>query len=75
MVKKFKQKLPALINIRTCRDTWHVGTGTDGEPEWNRYEITKKKLKKMFTEKKIDQIENREKLWAEKLIKKRLQKL
>jgi len=73
--KKLKQKLPALINIRTCRDTWHVGTGTDGKPEWNRFEITKKKLKKIFSEKKIDQIENKEKLWAEKLIKKRLQKL
>jgi pyruvate dehydrogenase E1 component alpha subunit len=36
--------LPFLMNIRTCRQLWHAGTGCDGEPEWNRFEIFKAKL-------------------------------
>lgn len=71
--KKFKNNLPALINIRTCRNTWHVGTGTDGRPEWDRYEITKKKLSRILSEKQINEIINKEKNWARKLVKKRLQ--
>ena len=40
--EKLKNKLPALINIRTCRDTWHVGSGKDDNLEWDRYNLTKK---------------------------------
>jgi len=36
--------LPFLMNIRTCRQLWHAGTGCDGEPEWNRFEIFKSQL-------------------------------
>lgn len=36
--------LPALINIRTCRHLWHAGSGCDGEPEWNRFEIFKEQM-------------------------------
>ena len=39
--------LPAFINIRTCRHRWHAGTGTDGEPEWNRFELWKEELRKL----------------------------
>lgn len=38
------KRLPALINIRTCRHFWHQGTGNDGEPEWNRFELIKQEL-------------------------------
>lgn len=37
-------KLPALINIRTCRHLWHAGAGNDGEPKYNRFELIKKEL-------------------------------
>ena len=37
-------KLPAYLNIRTCRVLWHAGTGTDGPPEWDRYALFKSAL-------------------------------
>lgn len=36
-----KQDLPAFMNIRTCRANWHVGTGVDGPPEWDRFALVK----------------------------------
>ena len=29
-------RLPALVNIKTCRHLWHAGVGTDGPPAWDR---------------------------------------
>ncbi len=40
-------RLPAVINVRTCREYWHVGTGSDGPGEWNRYEMVKSRLAAM----------------------------
>lgn len=37
-------KLPALMNVRTCRHRWHAGTGTDGAPEWNRVALVRETL-------------------------------
>lgn len=37
-------QLPALLNIRTCRELWHAGSGCDGPPEWNRYDLIKKEM-------------------------------
>lgn len=66
---KLKNSLPALINIRTCRDTWHVGSGKDNNLDWNRFELTKKKLKNILNENKIIQIEKESRLWAKKIWK------
>lgn len=30
-------RLPALLNIKTCRHLWHAGSGQDGQPQWDRY--------------------------------------
>lgn len=60
-------KLPAFINIRTCRDIWHAGTGKDGEPEWNRYNLIKEVMKKRDLSCEAiekEEKENMEKLWA-----------
>jgi len=73
--EKFKKKLPALINIRTCRDIWHVGSGKDKDLEWDRYNITKKKLINIGLEKIINTIETEEKNWARNLVQRRLQRL
>ena len=43
-VEKLKNKLPAFLNIHTCRELWHAGTGSDGPPDWNRFELIKKEL-------------------------------
>ena len=42
--RAFADDLPALINVRTCRELWHVGTGSDGEAEWNRFDLVRAKL-------------------------------
>lgn len=38
-------QLPAFINIRTCRHRWHNGTGSDGPPEWDRFEMIREEIK------------------------------
>src|SRR3989338_5110590 len=37
--KELSNPLPALMNIRVCRELWHAGTGKDSEPEWNRFKM------------------------------------
>lgn len=71
--KNFKKQLPALINVKTCRELWHVGTGKDNEPEWNRFELIKLKLKELNLEKECNQIESEIKLKIDNLWKKQLQ--
>lgn len=41
---KLRNSLPALINIYSCRMNWHVGVGTDGPPEWDRFELVTQRL-------------------------------
>lgn len=36
--------LPFVMNIRTCRHLWHAGAGTDGPPEWNRFDLFRERL-------------------------------
>ena len=56
--KKMAASLPAMINIHTCRNIWHAGTGNDGEPEWNRFELVKKELGELGLAVKAEAIEN-----------------
>ena len=67
-LKKFDNKLPALINVRVCRNYWHAGVGVDGKPEWDRYFIVKEHLKNRNLEKQMRKIDdkirsNMEDLW------------
>lgn len=73
-VDLFLGKLPAFINVRTCRHRWHAGTGTDGEPEWNRFELFKGELQTLGLEAEARGIETEarravEKTWQEQLLK------
>jgi TPP-dependent pyruvate/acetoin dehydrogenase alpha subunit len=75
-VEKFKNSLPALINIKTCREYWHEGHGKD-EPasgSWNRFKIEEKKLYKIFGKEKILKDINHYRKWAKNLWEKQLQK-
>ncbi len=56
-INELKKQLPAFMNIHVCRELWHAGTGCDGPPEWNRFELTKKELSKIELEKESDVIE------------------
>ncbi len=69
---ELKTKLPALLNIHTARGLWHAGTGTDGKPEWNRFELVKEQLDRLGYGKEVQEIEGAakkeaEKLWSERL--------
>lgn len=52
-----KHDLPAFLNIHTCRELWHAGTGCDGPPEWNRYELVKNEMKSLGLDKGASGIE------------------
>ena len=70
----FLGKLPAFMNIRTCRNLWHAGVGNDGPPEWNRFELIKQELKNLGLEFEAGQIEVEssekvKKIWEEQLPK------
>jgi len=73
--EKMSQKLPALLNCRTSRVRWHVGYGTDGPPEWDRFALVKKELSDLGLCSQADEIESEMKNFAEDLWEKRLQKL
>ncbi len=71
-VESFLGCLPAFINIRTCRHRWHAGTGTDGEPEWNRFELWKEELRNLGLEAEARAVEEEAKervqrIWREQL--------
>ena len=73
-VREFLGSLPAFINIRTCRHLWHAGTGNDGAPEWNRFELIKEELQNLGLETEAVEIENQardevRRTWEEQLQK------
>jgi len=76
-IKKLKSSLPAVLNIRTCREYWHEGAGKDKEDInfWNRYKIIKNQLLAVKENKFIQNIEKKNYQWAKELWENRLQKL
>lgn len=56
-VKDLLASLPALLNIRTIRHRWHAGTGTDGEPAWDRFRLVKLELAKLGLALEVQRIE------------------
>ena len=73
--RKMSNNLPGFINVRTVRHHWHAGTGIDGEPEWNRYEMVIEKLASLGLKDEITQIEVENSKRADLLWAKQLQKL
>lgn len=65
---------PVLLNINICRHLWHAGSGCDGPPRWNRFELYKEKVRKWagiyFS---VDKIEQEEKDKVEELCRRLLQ--
>ena len=65
-VSELLKKLPAFVNIRTCRHLWHAGVGRDGPPEWDRLDEYRQQVPQ------AEQIEQHvmtyvEQLWQEQL--------
>lgn len=46
-VQTLADRLPAFVNIRTVRVLWHAGTGQDGAPEWDRYQLVKDEMTRL----------------------------
>lgn len=72
--KEMSKNLPGFINIRTVRTLWHAGTGTDGPPEWDRYQLTQDALARMGLAPELERIDREnaekvEKLWEQQLPK------
>ena len=73
-LEEMKNNLPGFINIQTVRNLWHSGTGTDGPPEWDRYQLVKNEMALLGLEKEVEQIETETAFQAEQIWKKQLQK-
>lgn len=43
---ELRNDLPAFMNCYVCRWYWHSGTGTDGPPEWDRFNLIKEELQR-----------------------------
>jgi hypothetical protein len=56
----FMESLPALVNVHVCRHNWHVGIGSDGPAEWDRYARVKGELAELGLDRQLEMIENRE---------------
>ena len=65
--------LPGFINIQTVRNLWHSGTGIDGPPEWDRYQLVRSEMVRLGLQAEIEKIEKETTLQAEKIWKKQLQ--
>ena len=74
-IKEMKKDLPGFINIQTVRNLWHSGTGTDGPPEWDRYQLVKNEMTHLGLQAEVEQIETETTLQAEQIWEKQLQKL
>ena len=58
--QELQPKLPALINVYSCRMNWHVGVGTDGPPEWDRFSLVTQRLVEMGLSIQSDRIQREE---------------
>lgn len=54
---QLQKNLPAFMNIHTVRHLWHSGTGVDGPPKWNRFQMVKDKLCRLGLTTKVNAIE------------------
>jgi acetoin:2,6-dichlorophenolindophenol oxidoreductase subunit alpha len=60
-------RLPAFLNIQTCRHLWHMGVGTDGAAQWDRLDEYRDKVPD------AQGIENGVKIYVEGLWQEQLQ--
>jgi len=70
VAEELQSSLPALINVYVCRRNWHVGVGTDGPPEWERFERVKERISELGLAVPAQEIERgertaMERLWAQ----------
>ncbi len=57
--KRLMSALPAFLNIHTSRAVWHAGSGSDGPPEWDRFQLVKEEMEKLGLSSEAQQIEEK----------------
>lgn len=72
--QEMSKNLPGFINIRTVRQYWHAGTGIDGKPEWDRYQLVKEEMGRLGLANAVGEIEKETLLRSEALWEKVLRK-
>lgn len=73
--QRMSKSLPGFINIRSVRVLWHAGTGTDGPPEWDRYQLVVDEMNKLGLAEQIAKLDAENRVKASKVWEKQLQKL
>ena len=66
-VQEMQTRLPALVNVYSCRRNWHVGVGTDGPPEWDRFSLVEQRLSELGLSALSEQIKSEEQAAMEQL--------
>jgi len=69
--KLLSKQLPAFMNIRTCRELWHAGSGCDGPPEWDRFELVKKEMASLGLGREAEVIEKKSQNYIDLIWKER----
>lgn len=57
--RELSGNLPAFMNVYTCRANWHVGVGTDGPTEWDRFALIRNDLERLGLSSKAAMIQDR----------------
>jgi acetoin:2,6-dichlorophenolindophenol oxidoreductase subunit alpha len=73
-ISELQGNLPAFVNIQVCRHHWHAGTGVDGAPSWNRFEMFKEDLARLGFGEDVKNIEAEAKSMVERIWEEQLQK-
>ena len=56
-IREMSKNLPGFINIQTVRNLWHAGTGMDGPPEWDRYQMVRSEMVRLGLVAEVERIE------------------
>jgi len=67
-----KLKLPAFMNVHTSRHLWHSGTGVDGPPEWDRFQMIKEEMTRLGLATEAENIEKEAKEFVDGVWEKQL---
>lgn len=73
-IQEMMKDLPGFINIQTVRNLWHAGTGTDGPPEWDRYQMVQDEMQRLGLTADATRIDEENRNKVEAIWDKRLQK-
>jgi TPP-dependent pyruvate/acetoin dehydrogenase alpha subunit len=65
--REMTASLPAFMNVYVCRENWHAGIGSDGPPEWDRFDLVKRELRTMGLAERAALLEEEARLSMERI--------